>query len=76
MKMTSLLTHYMVWPEQWCEHPCHTEDVSSRMWGGAEKSGAECVETDHAQQFISQWNHPWMGNEGDTPIDRKTAELT
>ena len=56
VKMTSLSTHHMVWPEQWCEYPCHTEDVSSRMPGGAERSG-----TDHAQHFISQWNHPRMG---------------
>ena len=56
VKMTSLSTRDMVWPEQWCEYPRHTEDVSSRMPGGAERSG-----TDHAQHVISQWNHPWMG---------------
>ena len=56
VKMTSLSTHDMVWPEQWGEYPRHAEDVSSRMPGGAERSG-----TDHAQHFISQRNHPWMG---------------
>ena len=63
-KMTSLSTHDMVWPEQWCEYLRHAEDVSSRMPGGAERSRAECVETDHAQHFISQRNHPWIGEWG------------
>ena len=71
--MTSLSTHDMVWPEQWGEYPRHTEDVSSRMPGGAERSG-----TDHAQHHISSVSgtiRGW-GNEGDIAIDRKTAELT
>ena len=53
------------------EYSRHTEDVSPRMPGGAERSGA-----DHAQHFISQWNHPWMGEWSNIPINRKTAELT
>ena len=71
VKMTSLSTHDMVWPEQWGEYPRHAEDVSSRMPGAAERSG-----TDHAQHLsVSGTIHGW-GNKGDIPIDRKTAELT
>ena len=69
--MTSLSTHDMVWPEQWWSIPA---TLKTFLQGCREERKDQELTTFNISS-VSGTIHGW-GNEGDIPIDRKTAELT